>query len=138
MKIVLDTNVLSVAIARRSKFHPIWQGIRNGHLELLVTNDILGEYEEIIGQDLSPDVANFVMRTLETLPNVLLIQKYYFWNLIVADPDDDKFVDCAVAGNADYLVTDDRDFRVLETVPFPKVHVLTAHQFLELIVPNID
>lgn len=102
MKIVLDTNVPSVAIARRSRFYPIWQAIRDGRFDLLVTTDILMEYEEIIGSDLSIEVADFVLNTLETLPNVEFIHKYFFWKLIAADPDDDKFVDCAVAGSADY------------------------------------
>jgi hypothetical protein len=70
------------------------------------------EYEEIIGGDLSPELANFVLETLETLPNVHYIQKYYYWNLISADPDDIKFVDCAVAGSADFIVTNDKHFKM--------------------------
>ena len=82
MKVVLDTNVLTVAIARRSQFYPIWQGLRNGRFELLVTTDMLEEYEEIIGRDLSLELANAVLETLESLPNISYIQKYYYWNLI--------------------------------------------------------
>ncbi|MBU6343121.1 MAG: putative toxin-antitoxin system toxin component, PIN family [Bacteroidetes bacterium] len=137
MKIVIDTNVLSVAIARRSQFYPIWQGLRNGEFELLVTTDILEEYEEVIGGDLSPELANFVLETLETLPNVHYIQKYYYWNLITADPDDDKFVDCAVAGSANFIVTNDRHFKVLRTIPFPKVNTLSAEEFLEMVLQGI-
>ncbi len=134
MKIVLDTNVLSVAISRRSRFYPIWQAVRNGSIDLLVTTDILIEYEEVIGSDLSVEVADFVLSTLETLPNVLFIHKYFFWRLITADPDDDKFVDCALAGSANYIVSDDRHFQVLKNVPFPKVTVLKAEEFLEMII----
>jgi putative PIN family toxin of toxin-antitoxin system len=137
VKIVLDTNVLSVAIARRSKFNPIWQGFRNGVFELLVTTDILEEYEEVIGGDLSPELANFVLETIETLPNVRYIQKYYYWNLITADPDDNKFVDCAVAGSADFVVTNDKHFKALQTIPFPKVEVLSAEEFLEKVLQEM-
>lgn len=129
--------MLSVAIARRSQFYPIWQGLRNGEFELLVTTDILEEYEEVIGGDLSPELANFVLETLETLPNVHYIQKYYYWNLITADPDDDKFVDCAVAGSANFIVTNDRHFKVLRTIPFPKVNTLSAEEFLEMVLQGI-
>ena len=134
MKIVLDTNVLSVAISRRSRFYPIWQAIRDGRIDILVTTDILAEYEEIIGSDLSVEVATFVLETLETLPNIEFIHKYFFWRLITADPDDDKFVDCAVAGSADFIVSDDRHFQVLKAIPFPKVIVLKAEEFLERIM----
>ncbi len=134
MKIVLDTNVLSVAISRRSKFYPIWQAVRNGDFDLLVTTDMLDEYAEVIADDLSSEVSQNVLNTLETLPNVVPVHKYYFWNLITADPDDNKFVDCAVAGSADYLVTDDKHFKVLKTIPFPKVIVLSSAKFLEMIL----
>ena len=134
MKIVLDTNVLSVAISRRSKFYPIWQAVRNGDFDLLVTTDMLDEYAEVLADDLSPEVSQNVMDALETLPNVIPIHKYYFWNLITADPDDNKFVDCAVAGGAGYVVTDDKHFKVLKTIPFPKVAVLSSEEFLEMIL----
>jgi len=137
VKIVMDTNVLSVAIARRSQFYPIWLSLRNGEFALLVTTDILEEYEEIIGGDLSPELANFVLETLETLPNVHYIQKYYYWNLITADPDDDKFVDCAVAGSANFIVTNDKHFKVLRTIPFPKVEILSAEEFLEMVLQGM-
>jgi putative PIN family toxin of toxin-antitoxin system len=133
----MDTNVLSVAIARRSQFYPIWLSLRNGEFALLVTTDILEEYEEIIGGDLSPELANFVLETLETLPNVHYIQKYYYWNLITADPDDDKFVDCAVAGSANFIVTNDKHFKVLRTIPFPKVEILSAEEFLEMVLQGM-
>jgi putative PIN family toxin of toxin-antitoxin system len=134
MKIVLDTNVLLAAISRRSKFYPIWQAIRNGDFDILVTTDILAEYSEIIAYELSPEVSENVLDTLETLPNIIPVHKYYFWNLITADPDDNKFVDCAIAGSASYLVTDDKHFNVLKSTPFPKVEMLSADQFLEMIM----
>lgn len=137
MKIVLDTNVLTVAIARRSLYYPIWQSLRNGSFELLVTTDILEEYEEVIGRDLSPELANVVLEALESLPNIWFIQKYYYWNLITADPDDNKFVDCAVAGGADFLVTNDNHFKILQSIPFPKVTVISAEKFLDMVLEEM-
>lgn len=134
MKIVLDTNVLTVAISRRSQFYPIWQGLRDGRFELLVTTDMLAEYEEVIGRDLSSELANAVLETLESLPNISFIQKYYFWNLITTDPDDNKFVDCAVAGGADFVVTNDKHFKILQSIPFPKITVISAEEFLDMVL----
>lgn len=45
------------------------------------------------------------------------------------DPDDNKFVDCAIACNAKYLVSNDKHFRILKDIPFPKVELLTAQEF---------
>nr|WP_207681806.1 PIN domain-containing protein [Desulfonema magnum] len=55
-----------------------------------------------------------MLGALLKLPNVHRQTVYYHWNLISADPDDNKFADCAVSANAHYLVSNDRHFRVLE------------------------
>jgi uncharacterized protein len=58
---------------------------------------------------------------------------YYFWQLIEQDVDDNKFVDCAIACNADYLVSNDKHFDVLAPLDFPKVTVIKAQAFLEIV-----
>lgn len=77
--------------------------------------------------------AAYVLQLIENAPNVRWITKYYKWNLIVADPDDNKFVDCAIACDAKFLVSDDKHFKILANTPFPKVTVLTAKKFKEII-----
>lgn len=49
------------------------------------------------------------------------------------DPDDNKFTDMAIAGNADYLITNDRHFDLLKGVEFPKVNVISLDDFKKLI-----
>ena len=44
------------------------------------------------------------------------------------DPDDNKVLEAAVAGNADYIVTDDKDLRVLS--PFRDIEIVTVRRFL--------
>jgi predicted nucleic acid-binding protein len=68
------------------------------------------------------------------LPNVELVTPSYHWQLIYADPDDDKFVDCAVAGNADFIVTNDKHFNVLKNIAFPRVEILKLKEFEELLM----
>ncbi len=57
-------------------------------------------------------------------------EAYYKWQLIEADPDDNKFVDVAIAANAEYLVTNDRHFAPLLQLEFPKVLLFSLPQFL--------
>ena len=78
-------------------------------------------------------MARNVIRTLLLLPNVIRTEVYYHWNLIQNDRDDDKFVDCAVASNADAIVTHDRHFNVLESIPFPSLTILTISEFEEVL-----
>lgn len=54
---------------------------------------------------------------------------YYHWTLTRDDRDDDKFVDCMVASNADAIVTHDRHFNILKSVPFPQITTLTISEF---------
>ncbi len=134
MKVVLDTNILAIIISRRSRYYPIWQSLRVGKFELLVTTDILLEYDEILSGYLSPEVTQSVLSGFELLPNVTFVAKYFYWNLIKHDPDDDKFVDCAIAGSADFVVTNDAHFNVLKHIHFPKVLVLSVDEFLKIVL----
>lgn len=52
-------------------------------------------------------------------------------NLVTADPDDNKFVDCAVAANARFIVTGDHHFNVLRHIAFPVVDVISIDDFLK-------
>lgn len=133
IKVVLDTNVLIVAVSRRSKHYPIFEALLEGRYSLCVTTDILNEYSEMLEKKYRADGMENFMQFLERSPDVIPITKYYYWNLISNDPDDNKFVDCAVAANADFIVTDDRDFRVLEQIDFPKIRVISADDFIEML-----
>lgn len=136
MRVVVDSNVLLVSISRRSKHHPIFQAILSGKITLCVSNSILEEYEEKIGEHWSPTVASNTIETLLKSPYVLRFDPRYNWILIIADPDDDKFADCAVASNARYLVTDDRHFNALKELPFPPFNIISGDDFLELLLNN--
>jgi putative PIN family toxin of toxin-antitoxin system len=133
MKIVLDTNVLLTSISERSSIHSIFVGFLDEGYELCVTTDILIEYEEIITRHLGVNVASAVLQAIENAPNVLWITRYYFWRLIENDPDDNKFVDCAIAANATYIVSEDRHFNVLQHIPYPKVNVIKAKTFQQVL-----
>ena len=129
-RIVLDTNCLLQAISRRSRFHPIWREFVQGRYELCVTTEILNEYEEILSRYTSPVVGRMVVEAILRANNVVRVDAQFRFGLIESDPDDNKFVDCAIVANAEYIVTDDAHFDVLKDIPFPRVLVMTAEAFL--------
>ncbi len=132
-RFVIDTNILLVSISSKSKYHWIFQGLIHHQFELAITTDILSEYEEIISDKYSTSVAQNVIRTLLLLPNVIQTNVYYKWNLMQNDKDDDKFVDCAIASNADAIITHDKHFNILDNIPFPPVKVLEVSEFKGLL-----
>ena len=57
-------------------------------------------------------------------------------NLIQADPDDNKFVDCAVCGNAEYIVSNDSHFRILSEIDWPKLQLVTIQEYVKELANN--
>jgi len=131
LKIVIDTNVLFISVSRKSKTHWIFEKLLNKEYDLCITNDILTEYEEIMTKTLPLPLKDYVINILLLSNNVIRIIPYFNWNLIENDPDDNKFVDCAVASNADFIITNDKHFDILNNIKFPKINILTSNQFKE-------
>jgi len=133
MKVVLDSNVLVVALGKRSNYRSIWDYFVNGGYQLVVSDEILYEYEEILKLYSAPGIAEIVGEILIESPDVLFQHIYYNWNAIKNDPDDNKFFDVAVASNADYLVTNDAHFNIVKDLPFPSVTIISAKSFISIL-----
>lgn len=129
MNIVLDTNILLVSVSPTSQFYWLFHHFLNETYTLCVTTDILMEYEEILNRFVGEELSDTILQIIENAPNTQFVTKYYQWNLIVNDPDDNKFVDCAIAANAKFLVSHDKHFNVLKDLAFPKIKVISAEAF---------
>ncbi len=111
----------------------IYQAIIKGKVDLAVSTDIVLEYQEIIDQKYGITTANAFVALLNELPNVHLITTYYHWQLIAKDADDNKYCDCAIAAQADYIVTEDKHFDVLQTIAFPIIKTISIDDFSALL-----
>lgn len=127
--IVLDANVLVMSISARNVYHKVWQAFLQGDYTLCVSNEILEEYVEVLTRNINARVAEAVVYAILTRWNVRKLDPHYRFHLIKADEDDNKFVDCAIAGNVRYIVTEDHHFDVLKEIPFPKVAVINIDDF---------
>lgn len=128
--VVIDTNCLLQIIARKSPYRPIWDAFLAGRFDLCVSNEILDEYQEILEEQITPTVAENIVLLILNQRNVQLIDPHFRMGLITADPDDNKFVDCAFAAGADYLVSEDSHFNILRTTPFPQLRLVTLDEFI--------
>lgn len=133
IKVVVDTNVFLVSILPRFSYYKIFEAIQSGKVNVYVSNDIVSEYTEVFSRRYTPQITEILLNTLFNLPNVFFIDPKFQWKLIELDPDDNKFVDCAVASSVDYIISNDRHFDILKEISFPKVTVLKAEEFIELI-----
>lgn len=133
MRIVLDTNSLIQSIPEKSPFFSVWLSILRGENTLCVSTEILEEYAEILQRLAGRYTAEYVLDAITKSKYVELITPYYHFGLITADPDDNKFVDCAIAAGARYVVTNDRHYDVLRQTKFPVVDIIALKDFLELL-----
>lgn len=133
MTVVLDCNVLVISLTSRSPYHNIYKKLVAGAFNLAVTTEIVLEYHEIIQRKYGIDTANTFVALIGELPNVQFINTYYRWELITADPDDNKYCDCAVAGRSDYIVTEDKHFNTLQNATFPPLNIISVDDFNKLL-----
>ena len=131
--IVLDTNCLLQALPSNSPFHKIWTEVLDGNICLCVNTDILEEYEEVLALKTTPEIARNIVDAIANLTTTVFQNTYVHFELLPADSDDNKFVDCAVASDAEYIVTSDKHFNPLKTIPWPKEEIIKIVDFIKLI-----
>lgn len=134
MRLVLDTNSLIQCVSRRSRYHDLWLSFADGRNHLCVTTEILNEYVEILQRETNETFASLVLEVILNNPHTLFIHTFYQFNLISADPDDNKFVDCAVAAQAKYIVTEDHHYDVLRDVEFPQVDIIGLDEAMKIVL----
>ena len=133
MRRVLDTNCLIQIISPHSEYHDVWLSLTKGQNVLCISNEIIEEYVEILERLFNHSFAEAVVKTIVNSPFLEYVAPFYKFELIKSDPDDNKFVDCAIAANARYIVSNDRHYDVLKTINFPRVEVLSLSSFANLI-----
>lgn len=129
--VVIDTNCLIQMMSRRSPYRPIWDAFIGRRFILCVSTEILDEYQEIIEQQTTAQIAENVILLIMNSSNVKYVDPHFRLQLITSDPDDNKFVDCAFASGADYIVSEDSHFNVLTQTPFPMFNVITMDEFMK-------
>ena len=132
-KIVIDTNIIVAATPEYSPYHKILDSLLKGNFDLYIDHEILLEYEEVLTSYFDPETGLIITSALIAMPNVYQIETWFHWQLILNDPDDNKFVDCAFACNAQFIISNDKHFNVLKHISFPKITVLKIDEFMALL-----
>ena len=117
----------------RSKYHAVWESFVSRENRLCITNEIIEEYIEILQKLVGYEVSEYIVKTIINSPFTEFFTPYYHFELIKADPDDNKFVDCAIVAHARYVVTNDHHYDVLKEIPFPKVQIISIQDFMKVV-----
>lgn len=128
--VVYDTNVLVSGIGFGGK---PWECLLLsfvGGVEMVASEQTLDEFERVIAYEHLP----FTREEQRVLPRLVrreatVVEPEVDVREIDEDPDDDKFLECAVAADADYLVSGDD--HVLDVEEFRGTEIVTADEFLQ-------
>jgi len=131
---VLDTNVWISAILRHSAAHRIYLHAEAGEYTAVTSNPILHEIARTLRAYFGiPDESVYAWwLRLTWLCDV--IQVVSWLNAIARDPDDNRFIECAVDGHCDYLVSQDGD--LLELGSYAGIQIIKIGRFLRLLEPS--
>jgi predicted nucleic acid-binding protein len=112
----------------------VWDAFLAQQYTLCFTNEILLEYREIIGRRTGDaQFAEDIVELILSSPNTERVTPYFHFQLITADQDDNKFVDCAITVGATFIVSNDKHFDELENYDYPKVDVRKLTEFMLLL-----
>lgn len=133
MRILIDTNCFLAILPVKSIFRSVYDAYRSKKFELIVSTEILNEYSEIFSIKMTPLISENIIELILEQTNTIKSEIYFKWSLLENDYDDNKFVDAAIASGADYIVTADKHFNILNSIPFPKLKVISLPDFMDLL-----
>jgi putative PIN family toxin of toxin-antitoxin system len=129
LRFILDTNIFLVSLAPKFKYYWIYEALIANKFDLLVSNEILTEYQEQIAIRYGIEFTDASLGFLLLLPNVILKDPSFLWQLVENDKDDNKFIDCYIASQSDYIISNDKHIHQIKNNAFPQITVLRYEEF---------
>jgi uncharacterized protein len=130
--VVIDTNILVSALLRPESLPAaVLMLALSGNVQLCVSDAVFAEYDEVIRGPRFKRSAEVIEGTLQSIRNLGYWVKPSARVEACIDPDDNIFLECAQAAEADYLVTgNQRDF----PGRWKKTKVIGARELLEIVI----
>ena len=131
MRIVVDTNVLASAVIFGGKPAELMHLVQMQFISAVATEEILVEYRETIDYLLKKYASRKVSRPIDPFLSVIEIIPSRSHVNVCRDPDDDKFISCAIDGQCYYIVSGDKDLLTLKE--HQQIKIVTVSEFLEIL-----
>jgi putative PIN family toxin of toxin-antitoxin system len=141
IRAVIDTNILVRALIKPDgTVGPVLQRLRQGQYTLLYAPPLLEELVDVLNRPRIRRKYGLTEADIRTVVGLLLLRGEAVTPAeritICRDPKDNKFLEVAVAGEADVLVSGDEDLRVLH--PFRGIPIVPPVEFLEMLAKEQD
>ena len=132
----MDTNVLISATFWNGDSNRILEKVEQKKVELIISKETLEEFAGVLGykkiQEKIKDKNLEMKRTVEKIVSIsTIVEPHQTFKAIKDDPDDDKFLDCAVEGNAKFIISQNK--HLLKLKEFNGIKIISPSEFLKLI-----
>ena len=133
-RVILDTNIV-ISSVLGGALVLIFEKWDQGKFTVVVTSDILSEYFDVINRSkfrLKQDTIDKITRYLYQFSEYVVPEEKI--QVIETDPKDDKFLEAAVAGKVDFIVSGDN--HLLEIKEFRGIPIISGREFLDWLKEN--
>ncbi len=130
-KVVIDTNIFISALLGSKTCKHLYEGLKKGHFQLVLSPDLLMELEEVVkrakfeldGREVESFIGFIKRRSIKVIPSERIT--------LCRDPKDNLVLESVIVIKVDFIVTGDRDLLILS--PFREIPIITPAKFLELL-----
>lgn len=132
LRVVLDTNILVSAVIHNGNPRKLFKMGIVGKYQILSSREILDELSAVL---LRPkfkmtrgDIINIISALIESVENIRITSNF---QVVSRDPDDNIIINTAHDGNADYIVSGDKD--VMNLKSFHKIKIVSVNEMLKIL-----
>ena len=130
MKVVLDTNVLISGAFFTGAPSQIVDSCVDGRCHMIASTDIINEYQRVgdlfSNKHPNTDFTGFLSLLVA---NAFIVEPRALGKTVCRDPDDDKFIECAIAGKAQVIISGDKD--LLAVSSYAGIPIVRPRKFLD-------
>src|SRR6266542_841401 len=131
---VLDTNII-ISSALGGALVLVLEKWDEGKFTVVVTSDILGEYFEVLNRPkfrLKQETIDKIFRYIYQFSEFVTPEESI--HFVEADPEDDKFLEAAIAGQVDFIVSGDS--HLLDLKEFRSIPIISGREFIDFLQSN--
>jgi len=136
LRVVLDTNIYISAFMFGGVPSEIVEAGMDGRFLLVTSEPLLLELDRKLRDKFKLKIEDARVLLMELRSSALIVAPALSIHAVSADPDDNRVIECAVAGNADCIVSGDRHLKELKI--WQGIEIITPREFVRRFVSQVD
>ena len=129
MRIIIDTNIVISGAFFNGLPKTILKSVADEKFDVFISDEILKEYHKSVNEMLEKDKYHLNFALFEAFMKSIKMIESKSNVKICRDPDDDKFINCAIDAKAIYIVSGDKD--LLTIGQYEDMEIVTAKEFYD-------